>query len=420
MAKIQKIKAREILDSRGNPTVEVLLVLDDGRQVKAAVPSGASTGKYEALELRDDNERYSGKGVLKACRNVEEIIAPALVGQEPDPRKMDQTMIQLDGTANKSRLGANAILGVSLAVARAAALTQNLPLYEYIRKHYELTMEKYFLPTPMFNVINGGKHSDSGLDVQEFMVIPVKGETFREKVMVGTEIFSALRKVLQIRKLTFAVGDEGGFAPKLKKTEKVFDLLTSIADFTKHQLGTDAFLGLDVAASIFHDEKNKKYLFEGRKRSSKEMFKIYWHWLKGWPLMLIEDPFCEDDWEAWPVFTEKTAELGTKIIVGDDLFTTNTERLKKGIETRAANAILIKLNQIGTLTETIECINLARENKYKVVISHRSGETNDDFIADLAVAVNADFIKSGAPNRGERVAKYNRLMEIEKELSGDN
>lgn len=416
MSKIQKIKAREILDSRGSPTIEVNITLENGLQARTAVPSGASTGKYEAWELRDsDNERYSGKGVLKACENVEKIIAPSLTGQEPDPQKADKLMIELDGTTNKNRLGANAILGVSLAVSRVAALMENLPLYQYIRKAYDLTMEKYFLPTPMFNVINGGKHSDSGLDIQEFMVIPIKGETFQEKTMIGAEIFSALRKVLEARGLTFAVGDEGGFAPKLKKTEKVFDLLTSIADFTKHQLGTDAFLGLDVAASVFYKEKEKKYFFEGKKRNSEEMSKIYWHWLKNWPLMLIEDPFYEDDWEWWSNFTKKVGDLN-KIIVGDDLFTTNTERLQKGVESRAANAILIKLNQIGTLTETIECINLARENKYKIIISHRSGETNDDFIADLAVAVNANFIKSGAPNRGERVAKYNRLMEIEEEL----
>ncbi len=417
MAKIKKIKAREILDSRGNPTVEVIITLDNDLKAKAAVPSGASTGKYEALELRDnDSDRYIGKGVLKACQNVEDIIAPALVGQEPDPQKIDRLMIQLDGTKNKSRLGANAILGVSLAVARVAALSENIPLYKYIRKTYQPSKETYNLPTPMFNVINGGKHSDSGLDVQEFMVIPVKAVSFREKVMIGAEIFSALRKVLKVRNLTFAVGDEGGFAPKLKKTEKVFDLLVSIADFTKHQLGTDAFLGIDVAASVFHDDKAKKYLFEGKKRTGHEMLKIYWQWLKNWPLMSIEDPFAEDDWEVWSDFTGQVNVLGSKLVIGDDLFTTNVEHLKKGIEVKAANTILIKLNQIGTLTETVECVTLAQENKYKVVISHRSGETNDDFIADLAVAVNADFLKGGAPNRGERVAKYNRLMEIEREL----
>ncbi len=419
MSKIKKIEAREILDSRGNPTVEVKMTLDSGLSAKAAVPSGASTGKYEALELRDDDsERYAGKGVLKVCQNISEKIGPALINQEPDPQKADQLMIQLDGTENKSRLGANAILGVSLAIARIAALEENLPLYKYIREKYRLTSVNYVLPTPMFNVINGGKHSDSGLDVQEFMVIPVKPVSFQEKVMIGAEIFSALRKVLKARGLTFAVGDEGGFAPKLKKTEKVFDLLASIADFTKHQLGTDAFLGLDVAASVFHDAKTKKYSFEGKKRTGKKMLEIYWQWFKNWPLMSIEDPFGEDDWESWSEFTGQVDALGSKLVIGDDLFTTNVERLKKGIENKAANAILIKLNQIGTLTETIRCVNLAQEKKYKVVISHRSGETNDDFIADLAVAVHADFIKTGAPNRGERVAKYNRLMEIEKELIG--
>lgn len=419
MSKIKKINAREILDSRGNPTVEVEITLDSGLSAKAAVPSGASTGKYEALELRDnDPERYAGKGVLKACQNIEEKIAPALINQEPDPQKADELMIQLDKTANKSRLGANAILGVSLATARAAASVENLPLYEYLRKKYQLTILDYVLPTPMFNIINGGKHSDSGLDVQEFMVIPVKPVSFREKVMIGAEIFSSLKKVLEARGLTFAVGDEGGFAPKLKKTEKVFDLLASVADFTRHQLGTDALFGLDVAASVFYDVKTKKYSFEGKKRTGEKMKEIYWQWFKKWPLMSIEDPFDEDDWESWPEFTSQVDSLGSKLVIGDDLFTTNVERLKKGFEKKAANAILIKLNQIGTLTETIKCVNLAREKNYKIVISHRSGETNDDFIADLAVAVHADFIKTGAPNRGERVAKYNRLMEIEKELTG--
>lgn len=419
IAKIKKVGAREILDSRGNPTLEVKLTLDNGLQAKAAVPSGASTGKYEALELRDnDLTRYARKGVLKACRNVERIISSAIIGQEPDPKIIDRMMIKLDGTKNKSQLGANAILGVSLAVARAAALVKNIPLYKYIREKYELTniKDEYSLPTPMFNVINGGKHADSGLDVQEFMVIPAGKTSFRRKVRIGAEIFSALRETLKNRGLGFAVGDEGGFAPKLKKTEKVFDLLVTITEFTQHRLGTETFFGLDVAASVFYNDETHKYLFEKKKRSGDNMLKLYYKWFKSYPLILIEDPFAEDDWSMWPKLTEKLTALGSKLVVGDDIFSTNVERFQKGIDLKACNSILIKLNQIGTLTETIDCINLARKHNYKVVISHRSGETNDDFIADLAVAVNADFIKTGAPSRGERVAKYNRLMEIEEEL----
>ena len=418
MPKIREISAREILESRGNPTVEAEVILENGIQAKAAVPSGASTGKYEALELRDnDITRYAGKGVLKACRNIERIIAPALIGQESEPQKADQTMINLDGTKNKSKLGANAILAVSLAVARAGARAADLPLYKYIRANYHLPGTDYRLPTPMFNVINGGIHSDSGLDVQEFMVVPAAKTSFRKKVRIGAEIFAALREILKSRNLSFAVGDEGGFAPKLKKTEKVFELLVAITEYTQHRLGTETFFGLDVAASVFYDEKRKKYLFEKKKRSSQEMLKIYWKWFKTYPLISIEDPFAEDDWEIWPKLTEKVKTLdSSKLVVGDDLFTTNVERFKKGIKIKAANAVLVKLNQIGTLTETIHCVNLARENNYRVIISHRSGETNDDFIADLAVGVRADLIKTGAPSRGERVAKYNRLMEIEEEL----
>jgi len=417
MSQIKSLLAQEILDSRGDPTIEVKLTLADGFSFKAAVPSGASTGKREALELRDNQlDRYAGKGVLLACQNVNEIIAPKVIGLEPNPQKIDQLMIELDNTENKSRLGANAILGVSLAVARAGAHLANQPLYQYIRENYQIASREYKLPLPMFNIINGGKHSDSGLDIQEFIVIPAVESDFKTKVRIGSEVFDALRQVLKSRQLTFAVGDEGGFAPKLKKTEKVFKLLVSIAEYTKHQLGKEIFFGLDVAASVFHDDKTNKYLFERKKRTGDEMLKIYWKWFKSYPLMSIEDPFAEDDWENWPKLTEKINQLGNHLIIGDDLFTTNVEQLKKGIKKKAANAILIKLNQIGTLTETINCIKLAQENSYQVVISHRSGETNDDFISDLAVAVNANFIKAGAPNRGERVAKYNRLMEIEQEL----
>jgi len=418
MTSISKIFAREILDSRGNPTVEVEIFLENNIRAKAAVPSGASTGKHEALELRDGQEnRYAGKGVLKACQNINEIIGPKIIGLEPNPVRIDQLIREMDGTENKSKLGANAILGVSLAVARAGALDENKPLYQYIREKYQLPFIDYNLPTPLFNVINGGKHSDSGLDVQEFLVIPATKDSFKKKVQIGAEVFNALRKVLQSRKLTFAVGDEGGFAPKLKKTKDAFELLVSIAEHTKHELGKEVFFGLDVAASVFYKEDKNKYIFEGKKRTGEDMLKIYWKWFKTYPLMLIEDPFAEDDWDTWPKLTEKIKDLDSKVVVGDDLYATNVKRLQKGIEVDAANAILIKPNQIGTLSETIDCINLGQKNNYKIVISHRSGETNDDFISDLAVAVNADFIKTGAPNRGERVAKYNRLMEIEEELS---
>ncbi len=415
--KIKNVFAREILDSRGNPTVEANVVLENGNEAKAAVPSGASTGKYEALELRDnDFKNYAGKGVLRAIENIKKIIAPAIIGQEADPKQIDQTIIDLDGTKNKSRLGANAALAVSLAVARVTAKTEALPLYRYIANIYQFRND-YKLPTPLFNSVNGGKHSDSGLDIQEFMVIPMKQGDFKEKVKTGTEVFWALRDVLKKRGQTFAVGDEGGFAPKLKNTEKVFELLVSISEFTRHSLGDEVCFGLDVAASSFYNEEKGKYFFERKKRSNKEMMDIYLRWFKKYPLCLIEDPFSEDDWGLWPELTKKIVSLNNNfLVVGDDLFTTNVSRLKMGIENRAANAVLIKLNQIGTLTETIDCINLAQNNKYRIVISHRSGETNDDFIADLAVAVGADFIKAGAPNRGERVAKYNRLMEIEEEL----
>ena len=417
MTKIKEIKAREILDSRGNPTIEVKVILENNIQAKAAVPSGASTGKHEALELRDNDVRYSGKGVLNACQNVEKIIAPVLIGQEANPIEIDKKMLALDNTPNKSKLGANAILGVSLAVARVASKDAGQPLYKYIRDVYDISSSEYVLPTPLFNIINGGIHSDSGLDVQEFMVIPVSPKTLKEKMRVGTEVFGTLKEILKKKGLTFAVGDEGGFAPKIKNTQEAFKLLVAVTEFTKHTLGEEIFFGVDVAASVFYNEKIKKYVFEKKNKSSDDMAKIYWSWIKKYPLLFLEDPFAEDDWAPWPSLTKKVEALEQKIlVVGDDLFSTNIKRLEKGITNKSTNSILIKLNQIGTLTETMQCIALARKNNYKVIISHRSGETNDTFISDLAVAVNADFIKAGAPNRGERVAKYNRLMEIEDEL----
>ncbi|MBL7053971.1 phosphopyruvate hydratase [Patescibacteria group bacterium] len=418
MSKIKKVFAREILDSRGNPTIETKIILDNGVEAKAAVPSGASKGKYEALELRDnDPNRYSGRGVLNACSNVMGRIANTIVGGTAEIQSMDETMLALDGTNNKSKLGANAILSVSLAIARVCAKDANLPLYEYLRKTYKIHSEKYKMPVPMFNVINGGKHSDSGLDIQEFLIIPMGGDSFKDRVLIGVDIFSALRDILKSKELTFAVGDEGGFAPKLKNTKKVFDLLARISEFTEHSLGKEVFFGIDAAASVFYDTHKKRYLFENKKRSSDDMLKFYRKLFKKYPIFTIEDPFAEDDWDVWPKLTAKIKVLNDDfLVIGDDLFGTNIKRLQRGIDNKVANAILIKPNQIGSVTETMKCISLAQDNNYKIVISHRSGETNDDFIADLAVAVGADFIKTGAPNRGERVAKYNRLMEIETEL----
>jgi len=419
--KIKNIFAREILDSRGSPTIETKVVLDNGLMAKAAVPSGASKGEFEALELRDnDKKRFVGKGVLKVIENVERYIFPKLVGKEVDKQQeIDKAMIDLDGTPNKSRLGANAILSVSLACAKAGALASGYPLFVHLRKVYNLSETNYNLPVPMFNVVNGGKHSDSGLSVQEFMIVPLAGHSFSQRLRTGVEIFHALRDILQRRKLTFAVGDEGGFAPKLKNAEKVFDLIVQIADFTDYQVGQDVYFALDVAADVFYNKKSGKYFFEGKKRKSGDLAKIYYQWFKKYPLISIEDPFAEADLASWPELTAKISVLGGQyMVVGDDLFTTNPKRLKEGIDNKRANAILIKLNQIGTLTETINCIRLAQDNGYKIVISHRSGETNDSFISDLAVAVNAQFIKAGAPNRGERVVKYNRLLEIEEMLKG--
>ena len=418
--KIKEIKARQILDSRANPTIETKVVLENGLSATASVPSGASKGEFEAIELRDgDLKHFGGRGVKKAIENVEKIIAPKLVAQEAGKQQeIDKTMIELDSTENKSRLGANTILSVSLACARVAALASGYPLFAYLRSCYRLPDQQFRLPIPMFNIINGGVHSDSGLSVQEFMVVPYEGKDFSERLENGSEIFYTLKEILEKKRLTFAVGDEGGFAPKLKTTEKVFDLMIEIAHFTDHQIGSQVFFALDVAASVFFDKGRQKYLFEGKWRDDKEMSKIYYQWFKNYPLISIEDPFAESHLSPWREFTARVTSLGSQyLVVGDDLFTTNLKRFKEGVAEKRANAILIKPNQIGTLSETIECINFAQEHGYKIVISHRSGETNDSFIADLAVAVNAEFIKAGAPNRGERVAKYNRLLEIEEMLN---
>lgn len=420
MAKISKIIAREILDSRGYPTVETRVVLDNGIEAKAAVASGASTGAHEAFELRDgDKTRFLGKGVIGAVANVNQILAPAIIGMEIDQQMaIDKKMIELDGTQNKSHLGANAILSVSLAICMAASLDKRVPLYQYIRTLYSFSLIDFILPTPMFLVIEGGKHSDSGLDVQEFMVIPQARDGFAEKLRMGVEIFNALRMVLEDKKLCSAVGDEGGFAPRAKTVRKALDLMIDISNYTKYKLGEEIFFGLDVASSVFYHADKQQYHFEGKKYSGEQMSRVYLDWLKKYPLLTLEDPLAEDDWSAWANFTKQA--LGIRpafVVIGDDIFTTNLSRLQKGVTEGTANGTIVKPNQAGTLSETIECIKEAKKSNLKIVISQRAGEPNDDFISDLAVAVNADYIKTGAPNRGERVAKYNRLLEIEQELN---
>ena len=409
MALIEYIEAREILDSRGNPTVEVEALLDDGSFAVAAVPSGASTGAFEAAELRDGDEGYyGGKGVQKAVDNVNEIIYKEVVGWDAtDQRGLDDVMIALDGTPNKSKLGANAILGVSLAVARAAAESAELPLYKYIGGP---TVN--LLPVPMMNILNGGAHADSNVDIQEFMIAPIGAESFAEALRMGAEVYHALKSVLKERKLATGLGDEGGFAPNLASNREALDLIEDAIKAAGYKPGKDVALALDVAASEFYDDD--KYLFEGEKKDSAEMIEYYEQLVADYPLVSIEDPLNEDDWDGW---TKMTAELGGKVqIVGDDLFVTNVERLKKGIDTKAANALLVKVNQIGSLTETIDAVTMAHRAGFSSMMSHRSGETEDTTIADLAVALGCGQIKSGAPARTERVAKYNQLLRIEEDL----
>ena len=411
--KIKKIVAREILDSRGNPTVETKVILQNGIEGVAKVPSGASTGSREALELRDGGKRYAGLGVLKAVKNVNEKIAKAIVGMEVDKiQEVDAKMIKLDGTKNKSRLGANAILSVSLAVARAGANNVKMPLYKYLRKVFGLKESKFLLPTPTMNIINGGAHADSGLSIQEFMIIP-QNKFVKERVRMGAEIFHALKKILKEGKFSTAVGDEGGFAPHLKNNEEALKIILKAIVVAGYKPGRDVFLGLDVAASEFFE--NGKYSFEKDKKfTADEMIKIFEEWAKKYPLILVEDGLGEKDWAGWKILT---AKLDDKLIlVGDDIFVTNPEIFSNGVEQGIGNAILIKVNQIGTLSETMQTIQIAKNTGYKINVSHRSGETGDTFIADLAVAVNADFIKTGSLSRSERVEKYNRLMEIEDEL----
>ena len=412
MGKIEVIAAREILDSRGNPTVEVKVGLSDGCFGRAAVPSGASTGKYEAVELRDTKKkRYMGKGVEKAVENVNRVIAAALAGIDAtDQRQVDKALIELDGTRNKGKLGANAILGVSLAVARAAANSLNMPLYRYIGGTNACK-----IPMPMMNILNGGLHSANNVDLQEFMVMPIGGKTFKEALRIGTEVFHSLARVLKDKGFSTAVGDEGGFAPDLKSNEQAVEMVLAGIKRSGYRQGKDVVLALDPASSSFY--KNGKYVFfksDQTKHSTGQMIDFYEDWVKRFPIFSIEDGLDENDWKGWKKMTEK---LGDKIqIVGDDLFVTNTQRISRGIKEQSANAVLIKLNQIGTLTETLEAIRMAHRVGWKAVVSHRSGETEDAFIADLAVAAGTGQIKTGSLCRSERTCKYNRLLRIEEEL----
>ena len=409
MASIEAIGAREILDSRGNPTVEVEVVLEDGTFERAAVPSGASTGAFEAVERRDgDKGRYQGKGVQDAVDAVNEIIAPELIDEDAsDQRRIDEIMIELDGTPNKGKLGANAILGVSLAVAKAAAESAGLPLYRYLGGP-----NAHILPVPMMNILNGGSHADTNVDIQEFMIAPLGAPTFREALRWGAEVYHTLKAVIKERGLSTGLGDEGGFAPNLSSNAAALDLIIEAIEKAGFKPGTDVALALDVASSEFF--KDGLYQFEGEGRSTDYMVSYYEKLIRDYPLVSIEDPLSEDEWGAW---TALTAEIGNRVqLVGDDLFVTNPERLRKGIELHAANALLVKVNQIGSLTETLDAVEEAHRNGYRSMTSHRSGETEDTTIADLAVATNSGQIKTGAPARSERVAKYNQLLRIEEDL----
>lgn len=408
MASIEAVGAREILDSRGNPTVEVEVLLDDGTFARAAVPSGASTGAFEAVELRDGNERYLGKGVEKAVDAVVQTLGPAIEGLDADDQRLvDQAMLDADGTPNKATIGANAILGVSLAVARAAADSAGLPLYRYVGGP-----NAHVLPVPMMNILNGGAHADTNVDIQEFMIAPIGAPSFREALRSGAEVYHALKSVLKSRGLATGVGDEGGFAPDLESNRAALDLIAEAIGKAGYELGKDIVLALDVAATEFCTDGS--YAFEGQQKSAAEMTAYYTSLVDAYPIVSIEDPLDEDDWDGWRTITE---QLGARTqLVGDDLFVTNVERLQRGISGGQANALLVKVNQIGSLTETLDSVDLAHRNGYRCMMSHRSGETEDTTIADLAVATNCGQIKTGAPARSERVAKYNQLLRIEDEL----
>lgn len=412
MYKVVKIRGREILDSRGNPTVEVDVYLKGGFG-RASVPSGASTGKYEAVELRDNDKRYLGKGVSKAVKNVNEVLAKKLEGKQFDQESLDKEMIKIDGTPNKSKLGANAILGISLAFAHAAADVDKISLYEYFGKISGIKGE-FLLPIPMMNILNGGRHSSDGVDFQEFMIMPIGAPSFKEALRWGTEIFHNLKKILAENGLNTNVGDEGGYAPSLKSNEEALQLIVQAIEKAGYKAGSDIFIAIDAAASELYFNEKYNLKKEGKILSTSEMIELYSTWVNKYPIFSIEDPLSEDDWKG---YTEITKKLGRKIqIVGDDLFVTNINRLENGIKMMAANAILIKLNQIGTVSETIEAIKMANAGRYKSIISHRSGETEDTSIADFAVGLSAGQIKTGSLSRGERTAKYNQLLRIEEIL----
>lgn len=413
MSKIKQIFAREILDSRGNPTVEADVYLDNGIWARAAVPSGASTGSHEALELRDgDKSKYQGKGVKKAVSNINDVITPKLIGQEADYKKCDAIMLELDGTKNKTKLGANAILAVSLAVVKAQALNEKSSLWEFINKH-EFSSLIPKLPVPMMNILNGGSHADTNVDIQEFMIVPAGFDSFAEALRAGSEIFHTLKKVLSKQGLVTSVGDEGGFAPSLPNNETALKCIAAAVTEAGYKLGKDIFFALDPASSEFFE--NGKYDIDGKKISAQELTAYYAGLCERYPIFSIEDGFAEDDWEGWEHFT---AQMGAKTqIVGDDLFVTNIERLGRGIKEKAANSVLIKLNQIGSFTETVATIKLAFSNNFTAVVSHRSGETADSFIADLAVAIGNGQIKTGSLCRVDRVEKYNQLLRIEEEMT---
>lgn len=410
MARIKKVLAREILDSRGNPTVEVDVVLDNGILGRAAVPSGASTGENEALELRDgDKSRYLGKGVLKAVSNVNNIIAKEIIGSRPDFKKLDAMLIKLDGTENKAKLGANAILGVSLAVAKAEALAKRQPLYKYLGGE-----KAKVLPVPLMNILNGGLHADNNLDIQEFMIMPIGAPTFKDGLRMSVEAFHNLKMLLKSKGLSTSVGDEGGFAPNLNSNEDALGLILQAIEKAGYKPGKDISLALDCASSSFYNSKDASYKFENVQKSFQELISIYENWLSKYPIVSIEDGLSENDWSGWK---ELTSRLGKKIqLVGDDIFVTNPKIFKKGISEKIGNAILIKVNQIGSLSETLSAINIAKKNKYRAVISHRSGETEDVTIAHLAVAASAGQIKTGSLSRTDRICKYNELLRIEEEL----
>ena len=412
MAQIIDVQAREILDSRGNPTVEVEVLLDDASFGRAGVPSGASTGVHEVHELRDGGDRYLGKGVRQAVENVNEKIAPAVTGLEADDQRLvDKVMLDLDGSDNKSNLGANAILGVSLATAKAAGSSANLELFRYLGGP-----NAHVLPVPMMNIVNGGAHADSGVDVQEFMIAPIGADSFREALRMGAEVYHNLKSVIKSKGLSTGLGDEGGFAPSVDSTKEALDLIAEAVKKAGYKLGEDIAFALDAASSEFYDKDKGVYNFEGGEHSAEDMVKVYEELVENYPIVSIEDPLQEDDWEG---YTKLTAEIGDKVqIVGDDFFVTNPARLKEGIEKKAANALLVKVNQIGSLSETADAVQLAQNNNYRCMMSHRSGETEDTTIADLSVAYSCGQIKSGAPARSERVAKYNQLLRIE-EFLGD-